>query len=701
MSYEKKYWSYGEYVLPSGLDYNGYVRVKDGVVYMEGSDVQLTRGGNYLANFNTSENFFDRILGDGLELPYNKHQVSLAPNDFIQSANIKAIIKRLNANNDYIFKCSTISSTVFPSTPADRIDVMLPKGSKLERGKLSKVVETLFSGTTENYQENATFFSTEGKSGKVDLCQLQNATMSVLSVDESKDGVRVASLLAALVFKTKVVLAKLLYDVTANELKTELDFSDNSSNTLILDTLDPHNKNSLRFLNIVDVKFHDNEMFLLDGDLAMLAKYDVSCFLGESGSWELSQVNLISSMQGRSNKIQYFSRPTALAVSDDAVYVADASSRSIKKYTLYLDFVRAFRNGEFSLYDVKDMAFCPYSLTLPDGNFVAEKSLWILSQSTNSVYISIVSDDKKVYSRLVERLNLASDGRKTDLWKEDAVSIDFSPSNSNYFYLTTNKRILKLHVSKPTKPFASMDLYGHYHRAIQNIWRIADFRWDKVFEDVDLTWEYTNEDAKTDMGFNSCFCVCGDNSFNGDLILNASFIYTSVAIKRFAPKAEDFNTLPSYQKVQCLRYPCILVFNERHEYETLLATTDFSCYQGEDVQELNPDEYINPITFNKFLYKIAFNLDRMKNLMKGRFVGYYSANGMVLCDGLDNSYSLFKNLNIIGQENLFVHSNETNNILINRCFECIWNLQSDILAGLECSYTTTPRNSTVKYIYID
>lgn len=112
--------------------------------------------------------------------------------------------------------------------------------------------------------------------------------MTVLSVDESVPDERTASLLVALVFKTKVVLAKLLYDVSRNELKTELDFSDNSSNTLILDTLDPHNKNSLRFLNILDVKFHDNEMFLLDGDLSLLAKYDISCFLGESGSWELS-----------------------------------------------------------------------------------------------------------------------------------------------------------------------------------------------------------------------------------------------------------------------------------------------------------------------------------------------------------------------------------------------------------------------------
>lgn len=73
MSYEKKYWSYGEFVLPSGLEYNGYVRVKDGDVFMEGSDVQLTRSGNYLANFNASENFFDRMLGEELELPYNKH----------------------------------------------------------------------------------------------------------------------------------------------------------------------------------------------------------------------------------------------------------------------------------------------------------------------------------------------------------------------------------------------------------------------------------------------------------------------------------------------------------------------------------------------------------------------------------------------------------------------------------------------------
>ena len=59
--------------------------------------------------------FFDRILDEKMELPYNKKEMTFQPNDFLYRSTLKSILQKLQANNDYIYKCATISDTLIPS----------------------------------------------------------------------------------------------------------------------------------------------------------------------------------------------------------------------------------------------------------------------------------------------------------------------------------------------------------------------------------------------------------------------------------------------------------------------------------------------------------------------------------------------------------------------------------------------------------
>ena len=59
--------------------------------------------------------FFDRILDEKMQLPYNKKEMTFQPNDFLYRSTLKSILQKLQANNDYIYKCSTISDTLIPS----------------------------------------------------------------------------------------------------------------------------------------------------------------------------------------------------------------------------------------------------------------------------------------------------------------------------------------------------------------------------------------------------------------------------------------------------------------------------------------------------------------------------------------------------------------------------------------------------------
>ena len=58
--------------------------------------------------------FFDRILDEKLTLPYAKKEIQFHPNDFLNKGIIKSILHKLQSNNDFIYKCSTISDTLIP-----------------------------------------------------------------------------------------------------------------------------------------------------------------------------------------------------------------------------------------------------------------------------------------------------------------------------------------------------------------------------------------------------------------------------------------------------------------------------------------------------------------------------------------------------------------------------------------------------------
>ena len=69
---------------------------------------------SYFTQFNTGENFFDRILDEPIKLPYGKKETTFQANDFLYKGTIKDILRKLQANNDYIYKCSTLSDTLIP-----------------------------------------------------------------------------------------------------------------------------------------------------------------------------------------------------------------------------------------------------------------------------------------------------------------------------------------------------------------------------------------------------------------------------------------------------------------------------------------------------------------------------------------------------------------------------------------------------------
>ena len=60
-----------------------------------------------------------------------------------------------------------------------------------------------------------------------------------------------------------------------NYLGSGIDFTKNSKDILVLETVDPANKNSLKFLGLRDVRIRGNYLYLVDEKLNMVIRYDI------------------------------------------------------------------------------------------------------------------------------------------------------------------------------------------------------------------------------------------------------------------------------------------------------------------------------------------------------------------------------------------------------------------------------------------
>lgn len=115
IQFQKKYWSQGQFYRDNGQNYQGYVGIYKENGYIYDTKEKLNKLSSYFTQFNTGENFFDRILDEPIKLPYGKKETTFQANDFLYKGTIKDILRKLQANNDYIYKCSTLSDTLIPA----------------------------------------------------------------------------------------------------------------------------------------------------------------------------------------------------------------------------------------------------------------------------------------------------------------------------------------------------------------------------------------------------------------------------------------------------------------------------------------------------------------------------------------------------------------------------------------------------------
>lgn len=811
MNWEKKYWSEGEFTLENGIDYKGYVGIYGGEGYIYDTGEKLVKSTTYYTQFNTSGYFFDRILDEGMQLPYAKKEIQFSPNDFMYKGSMKSILQKIQANNDYIYKCATISDTLIPAVDDCSIlattnnskyvfvglsgkefdeipdiyderqnkvlqDVKdnfvvnpnwdkestenypIRRGHKpknkypgkwykipkvkynisLEEGKIKrydfadqkKTVTALDSTFYPQVLEDGTrtvpkynfhdIVNTEiviTDVGMHDILVTKDSVKEWLGTEEEAEkeiekgnDIRSVKRVRCLIFialKTQVLVMRYIYypnDFYCNKwLGDGIDFTDGSRDILVLKTVDPANKNSLNFLQLADIRINGNYMYLVDEKLNMVLRYDIGFLRTQQGlsGWNVKNIRKLDCLQGEGTIRDdiYFQAPCSIAADDDFIYVADRGNGCIKKYSSTFDYISTIRNGNFVEQDIQTISINPYKFTLDDGTELNPNSLWIFASTGTHMYVHILDGKNVAYSHRIEKLEFLKDKY---MWDEEFRSVKFSFTDSNYYYLSTTKRVYKLHLSKPFYPFASLSYFKQRHMITTMVWSRIPYPWHILpcgenDEDLDITWGYRPATTSAEILDNKGFCLCGvdkytlidktnRSQFNGDLIFHIGTMYNQTKIDTFCKRnACTFYDIPQARLSEMIKCSGMFLYNETTSWLTSLTKLDFPAYITDEINDIDSSEYVNHITFNKIMYKVMYNLINLKNHIIGRFWGAYNIDGLMCFDQLEYD-DYFQNLRIENIDDLFVHSNEPMSIMVNRIFEKIYDIQEKILKRMEARY---------------
>lgn len=597
----------------------------------------------------------------------------------------------------------------------------------IDKGILSQ--HNLAVETSTKTAFDPTFYPQYDEEGNASDCpfnfnDIEHADMKIIKIEETETG-RKLHLLVFLLFKDKVVIFRYVYfqddeaitqtDKTdsryTKDINGEVNFnvvndSKNNQGVLVLDKVDPGNKNSLKFLHLKDIELHGNYMYLVDEELNMVLRYDITYLIHDESElrWKLKSIRLLNNLQGDGVVTDpvYFNGPVSVAVDDNWIYIADKGNNCVKKYTSSFDFEATLRNGQFINHDIQTISVNPYAMTMEDGTVLEPGTLWVFSANNLSLFVTVIdSSNKTVYFRKIEKIELLKDQYT---WDEEFKSVKFSFTNSNYYYLSTTKRVYKLHLSKPLYPFASLSYFKQRSLVSTMVWQSVPYPWHTLpdglsDENVCITWSYRPQKTAAEVLDNRAFCVCGVDSsspiveggtkqqqFNGDLILHIGNLYDQAKIDTYIKRTGcKFKEIPVADLAKMIKASGIFLYLEPASFLSSLTNPDIPCYIDEDLQDIKTEEYVNAITFNAHVYKIIYNLVNIKNTIIGRFQGAYNMDNIMIFDQLvlDN---YFQQLKLTNKDDYFVHDNEQVSILVNRIFDNIWNVQYEILNKIKAKY---------------
>lgn len=802
----KKYYSTNEYyyVNPKTKEqepYTGYVLIEDGKPYRFSDKAELVVGNNYISKVNLTNQFFDRLLDVNLELPKTLEDCTFGANDFLKSSVINQIVSNLEANNDYLFKNCFVSQNDLPL--ATKIPVLSPYRQFTQDATTGEYDKTSYGPVSNWFWSNISYNNIQDIWDKTDWPEtvegydwqtddIINAIVLPTNKPYSDTGESSSSsndkLFAAFIsYPTKIQLMNLylcpddILSEGGDPLKTlpddEVDAeaqkrffvqyspannqgsdsseTNNNLNLVNFSHIDPNNDQSIEFKNITSTAIDSNNLYVIDANINGLFKYDISKCLSDRGA-ATNKINLVDYIQGFGdlNEPYSFNNPISISAFENTIAILDKGNNVIKVLDNFFNHKFTIRSGAFVRQDSRIVNICPYDFIL-DEIEVKKGSIWITSEVNNKISIDIFSNtgeyitNKEIkYIELIKEIwyneNNGQPSSNDPISSQEVIKkIDFSFSDSNYFYIITDRRVIKFQLSKLTHPIG---IISYYYRSVtldNLVWENAYQPW-YVVQDLGnklIPWDYDRSKEIITYPQNKCYSITGVEDIDSDIIFNIldnRTYYVNGSVQR-VDNYEDNNllfidniskqytydkfdsagqdnspvlvkvgdTVPKYisndgtpEKVEdelILIKPvevvnekihnAILFYKEPNILKSSLLKTDINVYSGEELSFKDNKEYYNALTYNKMLHKLYFNLLQIKKYVYGTFVAGYSIDNIMTYDHVSPDSSIQNLGNDI--ENFYMGENEQTSIVLNRCFMNIYNIQVNILKKMQTKFIST------------
>jgi hypothetical protein len=516
---------------------------------------------------------YDRYLGVDINLPYDFEDIRIQPNDTATYSVLNIKFKHLYDNFLYLYKNCKLASNVIPISA-------------------TAIAGVSAASTKFTWQKNL-------------------STSQFISIYNDPTLVGMDHTNAMLLVKNKDKNQYSAFTTDGSHLRVfNFDsYSSYISNVFTQTEIDAGY--GVYYTNITAFAVANDYLYVLDSKLSRLTKYDASGFTTGNNVTEnrLFYVDSVGNDGSFLSKTE-FHDPRSLTTYKDNLFILDSGNSSIKKYDLNLNWVQTYR-----LY----------------VDFLSAYPIDISADANGNLYV--VTENRKIY----KYNNAISNKEIFDLssileYDEKPLKIVFSQSDTNVFYLLTNKNIFKKLVAQPT------GIVGKYLLYL--------FKYD----------------------------VPADR-------------FTSLATAPSLYGTSDHNIVFSVSgNTGKLGY-----FYDNLNLFDILAVNDFDIYTFNDMS-FNKEEYIQNWVFNKNLSKLILNHMRLRDQIIGKYIAARDVKGNVtfkgtrylLPDELDEIFFQQDITNYIGANEIFANN------IVNRALRKIYDIQVKVLNVLRAEVTNYP-----------
>lgn len=437
----KRFYSVGEFLL-AGDSYSGYVEVIDGIPCEDVTRRILAPKSTFNTDAHLSNFFRDRLIGDVTSLPNTEEDITIQPNDYLNTLLLSEKLSKLHENNLFLYTRLFITDNNIPNPR--NVVYLAPENS-------NDAQLTLFS----NFNSSSTFKQSANFKQIGDIKKFV-----VKPIQEKPDhyalfGVSDTQFVTLTTNKTSTEII----EVSETAVKYE------SSN------------NELEFKRLSDITINDTHVFIADTDNSVVLKYEVEGYYNNDLALA-NRRNFIEIIGGEGAKDDFtrFKQPSVITCNNDHVVVYDMKTGSVKVFDTNFNYVTHLKGIAYTRETVVSMKF---------NNLTS--LLYCLTQSEDVLRLYIYdSEFNLVVSTILEETLSAGEG---------VNNITFSYNDSNLWYLCTNYYVYKKLVNRPEKivgRFQTENIFSNVRNAqildegepVNNIWNFTEVNW----QDANFTW---------------------------------------------------------------------------------------------------------------------------------------------------------------------------------------------------------------------